>query len=184
MSHPRSASRRPVRAPSPWRGSAWFARATTLVTLAMLLAGCPAPPSGTPSAIYEPTVVGVVDHWEEIESGGLLVTFIDGRQVTTAVGANVIVGRNLPIQTDLLLLDSQDRAPWFAAIRDTDLGCYALDEPAVDDGTHILFDIGLRLRKAPGFDPGAVDDGRFGARRESFCINAAGEVVGYGTGVP
>ena len=47
-----------------------------------------------------------------------------------------------------------------------------------------MFDFGLRLPKAPGFDPGPVDDGRFSAGffEGDFCISAAGEVVRYGPG--
>lgn len=154
-----------------------------IVLLAALLSACPVAPRNPPSVIYEPTVFGVVEGWEEIEGGGLSVRFVDGRQVTIATEAAALVG-NLPQPTNLLLLDSVEAAGWFAAIIDDDLGCYVLEKPAVDDGTHILFDFGLRMPKAAGFDPGPVDDGRFPAHRESFCLSADAEVLGYGFGAP
>lgn len=58
---------------------------------------------------------------------------------------------------------------------------YYLNEPARDHGSHIVFRSVLRLPKAPEFDPGAIDDGRFPSFREGFCVNSAGEVVGYGS---
>ena len=84
----------------------------------------------------------------------------------------------------LVLAVSPGGADAYATLRVDPDGYHFLGEPAVDDGSHILFLNGLRLPKTPEFDPGTIDDGAFPSAWESFCITAAGAVFGYGTGCP
>jgi len=131
------------------------------------------------------TESGVVQSVEEM-AGGWRVALTNGEEVAVGTSSPLHGGRIEP--GDLLVLAT---SPGVEADGLTTLNTYAtlrlgpdgyyLDEPARDDSSHIVFRSGLRLPKAPEFDPGAIDDGRFPSFREGFCINSAGEVVGYGS---
>lgn len=127
---------------------------------------------------------GVVESVEEMESDGWRVTLTRGEEV--AVGtASLDEGSIQP--DDLLILATSPSGAGgpatlntYVTLRLSTVGYY-LEEPARDDGSHIVFRSGLRLPKAPEFEPGPIDDGRFPSFREGFCINPAGEVVAYGS---
>jgi hypothetical protein len=56
-----------------------------------------------------------------------------------------------------------------------------LENWASDAGDSIVFDVGIRLPKAPDFDPGGVTGDEFRAAPGiPFCIGAGGRVVSYG----
>jgi hypothetical protein len=50
----------------------------------------------------------------------------------------------------------------------------------VGEGDSIDFSNGLRLRKAPSFDPGPVSNDHYQFDQVSFCISERGEVLSYG----
>lgn len=54
-----------------------------------------------------------------------------------------------------------------------------LAEPALDDGSHVVFVNGLRLPKVEGFEPGLDEGQTYQDPRAGFAINSAGEVVAY-----
>lgn len=156
------------------------------MVIALVLLGCdydpPWPPGGQ---IFDMTESGVVQSVEEAR-GGWRVVLANGEEV--AVGTSRGLHGEVIEPGDLLVLATSPaveaeglaKANRYASLRLSTDGYY-LDEPARDDGSHIVFRSGLRLPKAPEFDPGANDDGRFPSFREGFCINSAGEVVGYGS---
>ena len=141
--------------------------------------GCPVE-DPTPTRVYELTDSGVVESVEQIEGGGLRVALARGDSLDILPGAVDLYGE-LVLPDELLLMGSSDSGDAYVTLGTVLDACYILEEPAVDDGTHLVFDFGLRLPKAPGFDPGPIDDGRFPSFMEGFCINAAGEVVRYGS---
>lgn len=143
----------------------------------LFLAGCPVK-DPAPNQVYELTDRGVVQSVEDIE-GGRRVWFARGESIELEYGAVDLDSEVIPLG-DLLLVGSNGSATAYVTLRERG-ACYVLNEPAVDDGTHLVFDFGLRLPKSPRFDPGPIDDGRFPSFQEGFCINAAGEVLRYGS---
>jgi hypothetical protein len=148
------------------------------VLLVTLLAGCPGTAARRPNVVYELTDTGIVVSVEELDGGGLRVALARGESIQLLPSATDLHGE-LVSPDELILIGTHESAIGYATTYASD-ECYILNEPAFDDGTHILFDFGLRLPKAPLFDPGAVDDGRFPSAMEGFCINGAGEVIRYG----
>jgi hypothetical protein len=149
-----------------------------LAVMALVLAGCRTD-LPRPAVVYELTDSGVVTSVEEIQGGGLRVALARGESIDLLLGAVDLYGE-IPVAGELILVGSNGSSLGYATTRERD-ECYVLNEPAVEDGTHILFDFGLRLPKSPRFDPGPIDDGRFPSFREGFCINTAGEVIRYGS---
>jgi hypothetical protein len=150
-----------------------------LTCLALLLTGCPGTGPRRPSVVYELTDTGVVVSVEELDGGGLRVAMARGESIDLLGNATDLYGE-IVSPDELILIGTHESAIGYATTRGRDDGCFVLNEPAFDDGTHILFDFGLRLPKTPLFDPGTVDDGWFPSATEGFCINGAGEVVRYG----
>lgn len=149
-----------------------------LVGSATILAGCPVEVP-RPARVYELTDSGVVESVEELDGGGLRVTLERGERIDLDAHA-VELGSEIVPPGHLLLVGSSGSSTGYIALRERE-DCYVLNEPAVDDGSHILFNFGLRLPKAPQFDSGPIDGDRFPSFREGFCISSAGEVVRYGS---
>ena len=161
----------------PHKDSALRASAlVVVVALATLIAGCRTEVP-RPVTVYELSASGVVESVEEIE-GGRRVWFAGGESIELDYGA-VSLGSDPVPAGYLLLVGSNGSTTAYVTLWDHE-ECWVLNEPAVDDGTHLVFDFGLRLPKASGFDPGPNDTARFPSFREGFCINPAGEVVRYG----
>jgi hypothetical protein len=156
-----------------------LARSTSVVLMsAILLTGCPVD-TPRPAQVYELTNSGIVESVEEMEGGGLRLALATGESIDLLPGAVDLYGEII-IPGEFIMIGTAGSAVGYATTRTAD-ACHVLNEPAIDDGGHILFDFGLRLPKAPDFDPGPIDDGRFPSFREGFCINSAGEVVRYGS---
>ena len=111
-----------------------------------------------PAQVYELTDSGVVESVEELEDGGLRVALAGEESVQLEAGALGLDSEIVPVG-DLLLVGSTGSSTTYVTLRERD-ECYVLNEPAIDDGTHMIFDFGLRLPKSPDFDPGSVDDHR------------------------
>jgi hypothetical protein len=155
---------------------------------------------------YAPEVVGVVTSTELVEGNltrfnlangqSFTVNELDGKALTTVYGAGGGAG-------DLLLGGTVSGHPWLAVVRPGTLtrsdlpdGCYALTGWGTDEGDWIQTDMGLRLRKAPDFDPGLLPltpgmpapTSRSGMRYEgteqTFCLDRDGQVtrVDWGQG--
>jgi hypothetical protein len=149
-----------------------------LIALAIVLAGCLPEAISTPSTIYEPTVVGVIESVTELEGGGAVVELSTGDEITLGAGAPIFgPGPNVG---ELFLYGHDAAGHWYATLRDSEGECFALNQPALDDGGHIVFEFGLRLPKRADFDPGPARGGRFSAIQSGFCVDQGGRVVAYG----
>jgi len=155
---------------------------------------------------YIPEVVGVVTATELVEGNltrfslengqSFTVDQLDGNALTTVYGAGGGVD-------DLLLGGTDSGKPWLALVRrgaltrsDLPDGCYALEDWGTDDGVWIQADSGLRLRKAPDFDPGLLPETpgmpaptswsgmRYEGTQQTFCLDRDGQVtrVDHGQG--
>ena len=151
-----------------------------LALIGLLIAGCRTQVQ-RPAVIYDLTASGVVEAVEEIEGGGLRLSLASGESIDLFPGAVPLYGEII-LPGELILVGTTGSAVAYATARERD-PCYVLNQPALDDGAHVVFGFGLRLPKAPAFDPGPVDDGQFlaGFGEGGFCINSAGEVVSYGS---
>ena len=152
-----------------------------LAVVALLaLAGCEFE-MRRPSVVYEFSESGVVESVDEIPDG-IRVTFTHGDAIELGASTHdVDLYGELILEGELLLIGLHNSSIGYATLSIVLDACYILDEPAVDDGKKVLFRFGLRLPKAPDFDPGAIDNGQFPSFREGFCINSSGEVVRYGS---
>jgi len=159
----------------------------------LVLGGC----GGSVPGPYEPEVAGVVvsTEWVELNVVSRYVledgTFVDARildkaETTIVYQAGQTIG-------DLLLAGSTTDGRWLAFLAPANgslpSDCYAVHGYATDEGDWIQTDIGLRLRKAPDFDPGllpAVPGGytptshpglRYDAVGQTLCVNGDGLVT-------
>jgi hypothetical protein len=168
--------------------------------VATALAACSLFPRPVPGP-YTPEVVGVVVSTELTEDDlaryrlangeTFTVNHLDERAQTTVYRQGDVVGA-------LLLGGTGPERPWIALVAPGTstttrfpAGCYALFSWGTDEGDWIQTDVGLRLRKAPGFDPGLLPetpDGPVptahpGERYEgpgfAFCLDSAGFVTAY-----
>jgi hypothetical protein len=153
---------------------------TVTAGVVVFLAGCDFKME-RPSRIYELTDAGVVESVEEIPDGGLRVFLVRGESIELGHDNYAVsLHGGSPRSKDLLLVGTFGSTTGYLSLSSVDDVCYFFGEPAVDDGTHILFRNGLRLPKYRTFDPGRVDDGQFASYQTDFCINSVGEVVRYG----
>ncbi len=156
-----------------------------------VMAGCGSRAPGP----YNPEVTGVIDATEPggpsitryvLEDGATFDANILNSSATTIVYR---AGNNGDVIGDLLLGGSIDDHPWVAFLApdggsDLPDECYALYGPATDEGDTILFDIGIRLPKAPAFDAGFLGNPyeqpypgrRYDAPLQTFCVNREGLV--------
>lgn len=148
---------------------------------------------------YSPEVAGVVTS-TELTDGNLTrfhlangqsftVNELDSKATTVVYQAGEAVG-------GLLLAGTGPERPWIALLppgtltrSDLPAGCYALNGWGTDEGDWILTDVGLRLRKAAGFDPGLLPETpgmpaptshpgmRYDGVGQTFCLNIEGLVT-------
>ncbi len=165
-------------------------RATALVAAVLLLAGCGS------RTYYTPEIAGVVLSTGSADAGLTRFNLIDGRSFTAnELDGATVVYRAGEAVGDLLLGGTGPDGPWVALLApatltrsDLPAGCYALNGYGSDDGDWILMDVGLRLGKAPGFDPGLLPDTpdgpvptahpglRYDGVGQTFCLNSEGMV--------
>jgi hypothetical protein len=147
-----------------------------LVAAALTLTACHAPgplPTDNPTHVYDPEVVGVIASIREIE-GGVTVVLDDGRNVRIATGTPSIAGRIS--EGDLLFYGEEDGKAWYGTATPRDEPCFKLEGTAIDEGRLIRFSSGIRLPKAPDFDPGVATDGEYAWVGHFLCIDRSGEV--------
>jgi hypothetical protein len=88
-----------------------------------------------------------------------------------------------------LLFYGEDEDPWYFVLEryapGDPPGNFRFETTATDDDTHVVFENGLRLPKAPGFDGrGWPQDGRYDSPAAEccfapFCIDQNGQVTAY-----
>lgn len=143
-----------------------------------------------PDVVREPSVVGEIS---EILPGGtespgdrLALYRLDTSDTLTVDlnSATSLLQNREPGEGDLLLYGEEPDGPWFWSgplLHDPRTGgqCAEIMAPALDEGDTIVFELGLRLPKADGFDPFDVTDGEFSDPTKGFCLNERGEVTRY-----
>lgn len=144
---------------------------------------------------YTPEVAGVVATEESLPGSSMRYVLTDDREITVDYANTTIVMSVGRAVGDLLLQGSSPEGSWVALLApaqrrsDLPIECYGLDSWGTDEGDWIQTDVGLRLRKAPGFDAGllaetpggVVPTPRVGMRYEAvqqvFCLNDEGLVT-------
>ena len=171
-------------------------RRPLLVLVGVALAGCGLFPRQVPGP-YTPEVAGVVVAIEPTDTNLTRFTLDNGRMFSASVldaTATIFVYRRGGGVGDLLLAGSGPDRPWLAFLApagrsDLPVDCYAVYGFGTDEGEWIQTDIGLRLRKAPEFDPGLLPDTpdgpvptthpglRYEGVQQTFCVNRDGLVT-------
>lgn len=155
-----------------------------VVLLAVLLLGCGGRDYLTPE------VAGVVVGREGGAGGTATWELATGQTYSLEMtSSDVIEGQGgSPDVGDLLLGGTGPDGAWVASLFEqtgagTPPDCYALHSFGTDRGEWIETDVGLRLPKAPEFDPGTIRDVKDGVRYEDtlpeFCVNPAGQVTSF-----
>ena len=140
---------------------------------------------------YTPDVAGVVVSTEAVEGNLTAFHLANGQTVTASTrDERTLVGGYGPGIGDLLLSGMGPNGRWLARAypgaqvrSDLPPGCYKVDSDGTDQGDWIQTDVGLRLRKAPDFDPGPLHTAAPGARYagidSTFCLNTEGLVTAF-----
>jgi hypothetical protein len=131
--------------------------------------------------VRDPEFVGVVVDREFLPDGVRRFTIEGGQHVDLDLDrANSLDGGSGGPVGTLLLAGETVGDAWHILLAERGEGCFRLDIYATDADDSIIFDNGLRLPKADGFDPGSVSDGRYDQHPQSgFCVNRNGEVESY-----
>lgn len=110
-----------------------------------------------PGRARTPSAGGVITE-RQVTNGLTFLTLHTGQQVELdeRVAQPLQVPARQPNVDDLLFYGSEADGAWYEAVPSggSEADCYYLIGPARDDGGHILTEYGLRLPKAPHFDPG------------------------------
>jgi hypothetical protein len=130
-----------------------------------------------------PTVVGVIAQADLRSPNFTDIVFDDGRSITIDGNKAKNFGGGYPLLVGgLLLVGEAPSGPWYDVLAPSSSGkkgCFGRGGWARQEGELLLFDDGLVLPLAPGFDPGPVFvHGRFDGIGE-FCINSQGQAVSY-----
>ncbi len=141
---------------------------------------------------YTPDVAGVVVSGQIVEGNLTEFHLANGKTVTANMldGRTVINGGIGPGVGDLLLSGTRPNGRWVARAypgtrisSELPSGCYVVASRGTDQGDWIQTDVGLRLRKAPDFDPGplhtAGPGARYGGIGPTFCLNSEGLVTAF-----
>lgn len=148
--------------------------------LILPLSGCPAAltPEGapiSPGITCTPTTAGIVSD-VEVQAEGTLYTLEDGSEILVPVNTRRFGAE--PNRGDLLMFgESEECGVFRARAAPTELAefgtCLAIYEAAIDDTDFVLFQEGLRVPKAEGFQslPRYVSG--------VACLNESGEIVHY-----
>ena len=169
------------------------------VLLAVVLAGCSLFQRHVPGP-YTPEVVGVIVASELTDANLARYRLENGQTFTYnhLDGSTTVVYRAGQAVGDLLLAGTGPERPWIALVApgtltrsDLPPGCFALWSRGTDEGDWIQTDVGLRLRKAPGFDPGLLPETpggpvptahpglRYEGIGQAFCLNSEGLVTAH-----
>jgi len=163
------------------------------VVLAMSVLAATACDTGVdiPDLVREPQIVGEVLTREPVVDQGpnerrYLYELAGGDTVDLDLNSALRVGDGpAPDEGFLVLYGTEPDGPWFWSgplLDDSVTGrqCATIGGPALEEGASIVFEIGLRLPKAPDFDPAEIRDGEFSDPTRYFCIDEHGEVTRYG----
>lgn len=154
--------------------------AIAVLVLALLVIRASLPPPDR-----NPSVVGVIESGENL-TGVWHYELENGQSVDIDFDQTETLDRSSGGGDPGTLLFYGDGADaWYMGLFPLPDGSYRFNAAARDDDTHIVFENGLRLPKAPGFDGrGWPQDGRYdlalgGPTFAPFCINQNGQVTTY-----
>lgn len=154
-----------------WLGSVLVALPLAACPLALTPEGAPI----SPDVVCTPSVAGIVSE-VETQPGGTVYTLEDGEQILIAVSARAF--GSMPSLGDLFMSGESEECRRFRARAiPRDLyeygACLGIGQAAIDDGDFVIFQDGLRVPKAQGFEAQA--------RYVSgvACLNERGEIIHY-----
>ena len=134
-----------------------------------------------------PTTVGVVAGIDRLAGNAVDYHLSSGATVKVDFAtARILLPDGGPSEGDLLLSGIEPAGRmWVAGLKPNDSadvppGCYQLLDTGIGTDGFIDLSIGVRLPKAPEFDPGPVSNERYDLERVTFCVNERGEVLSYG----
>lgn len=139
-----------------------------------------------PDVVREPEIAGEIERRADLPDGPLRLTVVGGAEIELdrMTATNLRPGTD-PNEGDLFLYGTEPDGPWFWSgplLDDRVAGrqCAGIAGPALEEGDAIVFEIGLRLPKAPDFDPAEQRDGVYSNPAREFCIDEHGEVTRFG----
>lgn len=147
--------------------------------------------AGTMPSARSPTVVGVIRSHEAVSGGTEYVLSSGATVLVDHRESRSLTGRGG--ERELLLVGAHDGMRWHAILVEDEWGrlggrtvrCFALFSHGIDQGSTILFDVGLVLPKAEEFQAGTYPrNGRYesGDARSGttpFCVDTEGRVTAY-----
>lgn len=142
--------------------------------------------AGTVPVPRTPTHIGIIRS-EEVVDGGIDYTLADRTRILIDHDeSRSLTGRGG--ERELLLVGTHGGAPWHAILVDAGVGarrCFWLESHGVDQGSTILFDIGLVLPKDAEFQEETYPrNGRYeyvdiDSDPAPFCVDGRGRVTAY-----
>jgi len=152
------------------------------MALALSVVGCPAAPLAdplVPERLYAPSVAGVVEAEERLEGNVVRLTLDGGREIEIDLRhATRVADHPQPDPGYLILYGEATDGPWYVAIAGNP-SCFLVHGRAIDHGEFMVFEFGLRVPKAEGYDPGSASGPRYDSPRGAFCLNSDGSVTEY-----
>jgi hypothetical protein len=159
-----------------------LARAIAAILLTAALAGC----FWANREVLVPATVGVVTEVERLAGRSVAYHVASGEVAEVDLVTADLTPEGGAGEGMLLLTGTRGSGrTWLIALypntaADVPPGCFQLVATGVGSGGSIDFSNGLRLPKAPNFDPGSVANDQYNLERVAFCINERGEVLSYG----
>jgi hypothetical protein len=162
-------------------------RVLLLVSMLGILVGCDLVLDGPE---HNPSVVGVIESRENLNARIWHYELATGESLEIDFDEPItLLDDALGGDPGALLFYGEDQDPWYFVLEryvpEDPPHSFRFEASAADDDTHIVFENGLRLPKAAGFDGrGWPQDGRYDspageAGFAPFCINERGEVTAY-----
>lgn len=152
------------------------------ILLVALLAGC----FWTKAEVLTPTTVGVATDVERLAGRSVAYHLASGEVAEVDLATADLTPEGGAGEGMLLLTGTRASGrTWLIALypntaADVPPGCFQLLATGVGNGDSIDFSSGLRLPKAPNFDPGPVANDHYNFEQVAFCISELGEVLSYG----
>jgi hypothetical protein len=168
---------------SPQHSATAVRRAAAVVLIALALTGCLEP------GPRDPEIIGVIKNSEIVGDSLWRYTLHTGEEVTIDYDEYEGLDGSAGGQDvgTLLLAGRTAGQDWYMGLPPrtmrpagllTEYDCFFIGVFATDGGEFLLFDNGLRLRKADDFDPRShIVDGRFDNPQAALCVTEDGEVL-------
>ena len=154
--------------------------AVAILAIALLAPACNTRRAVEPAVTFEPTTIAVIESTVPVGNDKLEFTLVGGGTFTypRATALDDVE----PVAQDLLLAGEQDGAPWAVVVSSNRAGgsCFRVRAPAFAKERRVVFESGMSLAMAPGFDPASAGaDGKWENDQAGFCVDATGQVTSY-----